>query len=92
MNNLCETSQYTVDVSVLVVWPCFCHNLSISQLSEARDKTLEGLKRKVDYRELKGKDHSNAELVKKIEQVPNSTVMIFLYIFYKNFPNCNILS
>lgn len=46
---------------------CFC--LSVCQLSEARDKTLEGLNRTVDYKELKGKDPSTVELVKKIEQV-----------------------
>ncbi|KAL3977350.1 olfactory receptor [Sarotherodon galilaeus] len=39
------------------------------ELSEARDKTLEGVKRKVDYKELKGKDPSTAELAKKIEQL-----------------------
>ncbi|XP_033845165.1 coiled-coil domain-containing protein 146 [Periophthalmus magnuspinnatus] len=39
------------------------------QLSEARDKTLQGLNRTVDYKELKGKDPSTAELVKKIEQL-----------------------
>uniref|UniRef100_A0A8C6SNR8 Coiled-coil domain-containing protein 146 n=1 Tax=Neogobius melanostomus TaxID=47308 RepID=A0A8C6SNR8_9GOBI len=39
------------------------------QLSEARDKTLRGLNRTVDYKELKGKDPSAAELVKKIEQL-----------------------
>ncbi|XP_005725305.1 coiled-coil domain-containing protein 146 isoform X4 [Pundamilia nyererei] len=39
------------------------------ELSEARDKTLEGVKRKVDYKELKGKDLSTAELAKKIEQL-----------------------
>ncbi|XP_035763607.1 coiled-coil domain-containing protein 146 [Neolamprologus brichardi] len=42
---------------------------SVSQLSEARDKTLEGVERKVDYKELKGKDPSTAELAKKIEQL-----------------------
>uniref|UniRef100_A0A671Z1W4 Coiled-coil domain containing 146 n=1 Tax=Sparus aurata TaxID=8175 RepID=A0A671Z1W4_SPAAU len=39
------------------------------ELSEARDKTLEGLNRTVDYKELKGKDPSTVELVKKIEQL-----------------------
>ncbi|XP_023141559.2 coiled-coil domain-containing protein 146 [Amphiprion ocellaris] len=39
------------------------------ELSEARDKTLEGLNRTVDYKELKGSDPSTAELVKKIEQL-----------------------
>ncbi|XP_041820375.1 coiled-coil domain-containing protein 146 [Chelmon rostratus] len=39
------------------------------ELSEARDKTLEGLNRSVNYKELKGKDPSAAELVKKIEQL-----------------------
>ncbi|XP_049423271.1 coiled-coil domain-containing protein 146 isoform X3 [Epinephelus fuscoguttatus] len=39
------------------------------ELSEASDKTLEGLNRTVDYRELKGKDPSTAEVVKKIEQL-----------------------
>ncbi|XP_039999073.1 coiled-coil domain-containing protein 146 isoform X2 [Xiphias gladius] len=39
------------------------------ELSEARDRTLEGLNRTVDYRELKGKDPSTVELVKKIEQL-----------------------
>ncbi|XP_072311010.1 coiled-coil domain-containing protein 146 [Eucyclogobius newberryi] len=38
------------------------------QLSEARDKTVQGLNRTVDYKELKGKDPSAAELLKKIEQ------------------------
>lgn len=51
---------------------------SVSQLSEARDKTLEGVKRKVDYKELKGKDPSTAELAKKIEQV-RDTFKILLY-------------
>ncbi|XP_028425879.1 coiled-coil domain-containing protein 146 isoform X2 [Perca flavescens] len=39
------------------------------ELSEARDETLEGLNRTVDYKELKGKDPSTVELVKKIEQL-----------------------
>ncbi|XP_029017231.1 coiled-coil domain-containing protein 146 [Betta splendens] len=39
------------------------------ELSEARDKTLEGLDRTVDYKELKGKDPSTLQLVKKIEQL-----------------------
>uniref|UniRef100_A0A8C4IMF7 Coiled-coil domain containing 146 n=1 Tax=Dicentrarchus labrax TaxID=13489 RepID=A0A8C4IMF7_DICLA len=39
------------------------------ELSEARDKTLEGLNRTVEYKELKGKDPSTVELVKKIEQL-----------------------
>ncbi|XP_029317440.1 coiled-coil domain-containing protein 146 isoform X2 [Cottoperca gobio] len=39
------------------------------ELSEARDKTLEGLNRTVDYKELKGEDPSTAELVKDIEQL-----------------------
>ncbi|XP_070710324.1 coiled-coil domain-containing protein 146 [Pempheris klunzingeri] len=39
------------------------------ELSEARDKTLEGLNQTVDYKELKGKDPSTVELVKKIEQL-----------------------
>ncbi|XP_042367077.1 coiled-coil domain-containing protein 146 [Plectropomus leopardus] len=39
------------------------------ELSEARDKTIQGLNRTVDYRELKGKDSTTAELVKKIEQL-----------------------
>ncbi|XP_044041610.1 coiled-coil domain-containing protein 146 isoform X2 [Siniperca chuatsi] len=39
------------------------------ELSEARDKTLEGLNRTVDYKELKGEDPSTVELVKKIEQL-----------------------
>ncbi|KAI3366797.1 hypothetical protein L3Q82_009457 [Scortum barcoo] len=39
------------------------------ELSEARDKTLESLHRTADYKELKGKDPSTAELVKKIEQL-----------------------
>ncbi|TKS90911.1 Coiled-coil domain-containing protein 146 [Collichthys lucidus] len=38
-------------------------------LSEARDKTIEALNRRVDYKELKGKDPSTLELVKKIEQL-----------------------
>ncbi|XP_026219495.1 coiled-coil domain-containing protein 146 [Anabas testudineus] len=39
------------------------------ELSEARDKTLEGLSRTADYKELKGKDPSTPELVKKMEQL-----------------------
>ncbi|XP_008277135.1 coiled-coil domain-containing protein 146 [Stegastes partitus] len=39
------------------------------ELSEARDKTLEGLNQTVDYKELKGSDPSSVELVKKIEQL-----------------------
>ncbi|XP_018540672.1 coiled-coil domain-containing protein 146 [Lates calcarifer] len=39
------------------------------ELSEARDKTLECVNRTVDYKELKGKDPSTVELVKKIEQL-----------------------
>ncbi|XP_055009918.1 coiled-coil domain-containing protein 146 [Boleophthalmus pectinirostris] len=39
------------------------------QLSEARDKTLQGLDRTVDYKELRGKDPTAAELVKKMEQL-----------------------
>lgn len=39
------------------------------QVSEARDKTLDGLNRPVDYKELRGNDPSAAELVKKIEQL-----------------------
>ncbi|TKS90704.1 Coiled-coil domain-containing protein 146 [Collichthys lucidus] len=39
------------------------------ELSEARDKTIEALNRRVDYKELKGKDPSTLELVKKIEQL-----------------------
>ncbi|XP_070848662.1 coiled-coil domain-containing protein 146 [Chaetodon trifascialis] len=39
------------------------------ELSEARDKTLEGLNRSAGYKELKGKDPSAVELVKKIEQL-----------------------
>ncbi|XP_059182106.1 coiled-coil domain-containing protein 146 [Centropristis striata] len=39
------------------------------ELSEARDKTLKGLNRTIDYKELKGKDPSTVELVKKIEQL-----------------------
>ncbi|KAM9334637.1 coiled-coil domain-containing protein 146 [Symphorus nematophorus] len=39
------------------------------ELSEARDKTLAGLNRTVDYKELKGKDPSTVELVQKIEQL-----------------------
>ncbi|XP_068442723.1 coiled-coil domain-containing protein 146 isoform X2 [Clinocottus analis] len=39
------------------------------ELSEARDKTLEGVTRTVDYKELKGKDLSTVDLVKKIEQL-----------------------
>ncbi|KAK2858924.1 hypothetical protein Q5P01_003544 [Channa striata] len=39
------------------------------ELSKARDKTLEGLNRTADYKELKGKDPSAVELVKKIEQL-----------------------
>lgn len=43
--------------------------LSVSQLAEARDKTLQRVNRAADYKELKGKGPSSAELVKKIEQV-----------------------
>ncbi|KAM6895690.1 coiled-coil domain-containing protein 146 [Xenentodon cancila] len=39
------------------------------ELSQARDKTLEGLNQTVDYRELKGEDPSTAELVEKMEQL-----------------------
>ncbi|CAJ1054953.1 coiled-coil domain-containing protein 146 [Xyrichtys novacula] len=39
------------------------------ELSEARDKTLEGLNRTTGYKELKGKDPSPVELIKKIEQL-----------------------
>nr|XP_020455145.1 coiled-coil domain-containing protein 146 isoform X2 [Monopterus albus] len=39
------------------------------ELSEAKDKTLESLNRSADYKELKGKDPSTVELVKKIEQL-----------------------
>ncbi|KAM6896112.1 coiled-coil domain-containing protein 146 [Lycodopsis pacificus] len=39
------------------------------ELSEARDEKLEGLSRTVNYKELKGKDLSTVELVKKIEQL-----------------------
>ncbi|TMS02944.1 Coiled-coil domain-containing protein 146 [Larimichthys crocea] len=39
------------------------------ELSEAKDKTIEALNRRVDYKELKGKDPSTVELVKKIEQL-----------------------
>ncbi|KAK5849294.1 hypothetical protein PBY51_008945 [Eleginops maclovinus] len=39
------------------------------ELSEARDKTLEGLNRSIGYKELKGKDPTTVELVKKIEQL-----------------------
>ncbi|XP_028306585.1 coiled-coil domain-containing protein 146 isoform X2 [Gouania willdenowi] len=39
------------------------------ELSEARDKTLEGLNQAVEYKELKGKDPSMMELVKKVEQL-----------------------
>uniref|UniRef100_A0AAV2IUX3 Uncharacterized protein n=1 Tax=Knipowitschia caucasica TaxID=637954 RepID=A0AAV2IUX3_KNICA len=38
-------------------------------LSEAQDRTLQGLNRAVDYKELKGKDPTAAEMVKKIEQL-----------------------
>ncbi|KAM8910755.1 coiled-coil domain-containing protein 146 isoform 2-T2 [Spinachia spinachia] len=38
------------------------------ELSEARDKTLARLNGTVDFKELRGKDLSTAELVKKIEQ------------------------
>lgn len=44
-------------------------SLSVSQLAEARDRTLQRVNRAADYKELKGKDPSSAELVKKIEQV-----------------------
>ncbi|XP_040029587.2 coiled-coil domain-containing protein 146 isoform X1 [Gasterosteus aculeatus] len=39
------------------------------ELSEARDKTLAGLNGTVDFKELKGKDLSTAELVRKVEQL-----------------------
>ncbi|KAM9327651.1 coiled-coil domain-containing protein 146 [Pholidichthys leucotaenia] len=39
------------------------------ELSEARDKTLSGLKLTVDYKELKGEDPATVELVRKIEQL-----------------------
>ncbi|KAM6961829.1 coiled-coil domain-containing protein 146 [Tautogolabrus adspersus] len=39
------------------------------ELSEARDKTIERLNRTVEYKELKGKDPSPVELVKKLEQL-----------------------
>ncbi|XP_068163606.1 coiled-coil domain-containing protein 146 [Antennarius striatus] len=39
------------------------------ELAEARDKTLESLNRIVDYKELKGKDPSDVDLVKKIEKL-----------------------
>nr|XP_015813462.2 LOW QUALITY PROTEIN: coiled-coil domain-containing protein 146 [Nothobranchius furzeri] len=39
------------------------------ELSEARDNTLKGLNQPVGYRELKGKDPSEAELVHKMEQL-----------------------
>ncbi|XP_069565330.1 coiled-coil domain-containing protein 146 [Brachyistius frenatus] len=39
------------------------------ELSEARDNTLKNMNRTVDYKELKGKDPSTGELVKKIEQL-----------------------
>ncbi|XP_071358990.1 coiled-coil domain-containing protein 146 [Trachinotus anak] len=39
------------------------------ELSEARDKTLEDLNRTIDCKELKGKDPSTVDLVKKIEQL-----------------------
>ncbi|XP_029969909.1 coiled-coil domain-containing protein 146 [Salarias fasciatus] len=39
------------------------------ELSEARDKTLRGLNRTVNYKQLEGKDPPSAELVKKIEQL-----------------------
>lgn len=44
---------------------------SVSQLSEEKDKTLASLSRTVEYKELKGKDPSNVELVRKIEKVNN---------------------
>lgn len=56
-------------VLVVLFWSLI---LSVSQLSEARDETLEGLNRTVDYKVLKGKDPSTVELVKKIEQVHNN--------------------
>ncbi|XP_029351480.1 coiled-coil domain-containing protein 146 [Echeneis naucrates] len=39
------------------------------ELSEVRDRTLESLNQTVDYKELKGKDPSTTELLKKIEQL-----------------------
>ncbi|XP_076009275.1 coiled-coil domain-containing protein 146 [Genypterus blacodes] len=39
------------------------------ELSEAKDKTLEGLNQRATYKELKGTDPSSEELVKKIEQL-----------------------
>lgn len=47
----------------------FCLFVSVAQLAEARDKTLECLNQTVAYKELKGTDPSSAELVKRIEQV-----------------------
>ncbi|XP_038594903.1 coiled-coil domain-containing protein 146 [Micropterus salmoides] len=41
----------------------------VIELSEARDRTLEGLNRTLDYKELKGEDPSTVELVKKVEQL-----------------------
>ncbi|CAG5927628.1 unnamed protein product [Menidia menidia] len=39
------------------------------EVSAARDKTLAGLNRPVDYKELKGEDPSTVELVKKVERL-----------------------
>uniref|UniRef100_A0A3P8TLV6 Coiled-coil domain containing 146 n=1 Tax=Amphiprion percula TaxID=161767 RepID=A0A3P8TLV6_AMPPE len=43
--------------------------IEVEKMFQARDQTLEGLNRTVDYKELKGSDPSTAELVKKIEQL-----------------------
>lgn len=41
----------------------------VSQLAEARDRTLQRVGRAAEYKELKGKDPSKEELLKKIKQV-----------------------
>lgn len=54
----------------MFVFVCY----SVSQLSEEKDKTLASLSRTVEYKELKGKDPSNVELVRKIEKVNNNQI------------------
>lgn len=61
---------YCAPHSRLVVMSCFlCLFVSVAQLAEARDKTLECLNQTLEYKELKGTDPSITELVKRIEQV-----------------------
>jgi len=67
------TVLLTVPVSVGHAVACLLNPFFVSQLSEARDKTLEGVNRTVDYKELEGKDPSTGELVEKLEQVHDTT-------------------